>query len=117
MRELLLVATLMLAGCGASATGDDKQQDRDLDNDGVNVGEDCNDSDAAVHPGAEEVAYDGIVQDCDSADLADVDGDGHDARATGGQDCNDDDASVHPGADDVCGDGIDQDCGGSDLDC
>ena len=31
---------------------------------------DCDDSDASVHPGAEEVAGDGVDQDCDGADAA-----------------------------------------------
>ena len=30
---------------------------------------DCDDGEAAVYPGATEVAYDGVDQDCDGADL------------------------------------------------
>ena len=48
----------------------------DADEDGHAVDEDCDDSDATVYPGAEEVPYDGIDQDCDEEDLIDVDGDG-----------------------------------------
>ena len=70
---------------------------------------DCDDSDPDVYPGAPEVPYDGIDQDCDGYDLTDVDGDGHDSWVVGGDDCNDDDPDIHPGATELP-DGIDQDC-------
>jgi len=95
---------------------------RDADMDGFGVGQavelcgipfdgsdadgDCDDQDASVYPGAEEVLYDGIDQDCDGFDLDDVDGDG----ATGPEDCDDTDPERYPNAKDVPGDGIDQDC-------
>jgi hypothetical protein len=37
---------------------------------------DCNDSNAAVHPGADEIALDAIDQDCDGGDACDSDSDG-----------------------------------------
>lgn len=79
-------------------------------------GIDCDDSNAGIRPGADEVPYDGIDQDCDGADLCDVDGDGFDAMdaACGGDDCDDNDASVYPGAPEVLDDTIDQDCDGFD---
>jgi len=84
-------------------------------------GQDCDESDPLAYPGAAEIPYDGIDQDCDTFDLCDVDGDGHNATegACGGDDCNDDDATVHPGATDIPGDGVDQDCVGGDepADC
>ena len=88
----------------------------DLDGDGVtDCDGDCDDTDASIHPGAQEVPYDGVDQDCDGSDLDDVDGDGY-PGGPGGTDCDDGDASVHPNAKEVPYDGIDQDCDGSDLD-
>ncbi len=76
--------------------------------------EDCNDDDPTSYPGAVEIPYDGIDQDCDGEDLVDVDGDGYFSTERGGDDCDDDDASVNPGAPDTTTDGIDQDCDGVD---
>lgn len=57
---------------------------------------DCDDQLALAYPGAAEVAYDGIDQDCSGADLVDVDGDGWAATQAGGTDCDDDDAQISP---------------------
>ncbi|MEC8425048.1 MAG: MopE-related protein, partial [Myxococcota bacterium] len=101
---------------------------------------DCDDTSAAIHPGAPEVCNGGVDDDCDGyADDADVDvdldtgttwyadddgdsyGDATDATracvqpsATVGDatDCDDDDAGVHPGAVEVCNGGVDDDCNG-----
>jgi len=95
---------------------------------------DCDDGDAGINPGQDEVC-DGVDQDCDGAaddsaiDMsiyyADGDGDGYgDASVetwscdtpsgyvTDASDCDDADADVHPGQDEVC-DGVDQDCDGT----
>ncbi|MFN7146799.1 MAG: putative metal-binding motif-containing protein [Myxococcota bacterium] len=76
---------------------------------------DCDDTDAAVNPGAAEVPYDGIDNDCAVGTRDDdLDDDGFDQA----EDCDDDDAAVNPGAEDVCDDGIDNNCSGViDEDC
>jgi parallel beta-helix repeat protein len=96
---------------------------------------DCNDSDAAVHPEADEVC-DGIDNDCDGfiddtdPDVidqviwyADVDGDGYgdpaitisacfqpEGYVSNNEDCDDTNENIHPGAE-ICN-GIDDDCDG-----
>lgn len=41
----------------------------DADGDGYSVGADCDDADPNIYPGAEEIARDGIDQDCNGYDL------------------------------------------------
>ena len=41
---------------------------RDQDGDGSSLAKDCDDRDGAVHPGAEDIASDGIDQDCSGTD-------------------------------------------------
>ena len=49
----------------------------------------------------EEIAYDGLDNDCSEGDLRDYDGDGYDSVLVGGDDCDDNDSSVYPGAEDA----------------
>jgi hypothetical protein len=76
---------------------------------------DCDESDAAVNPAADDVWYDGIDADCDDADDFDADGDGHASDAYGGDDCDDADVARSPEAVEVPGDERDQDCDGTEL--
>ncbi len=93
--------------------------EQDWDQDGFDAieygGADCNDQRSDVYPGAPEVPYDGIDQDCSGEDLVDVDGDGQAATEAGGEDCNDAAATVYLGAAETPYDGVDQDCDGSDT--
>ena len=79
---------------------------------------DCDDTDPASYPGATEVPYDTVDQDCDGSDLCDVDLDGFDSvECTDGDDCDDEDEDIHVGAEEYYYDGVDQDCDeGSDYD-
>ncbi len=90
-RTLLLVVLGLLACCGTP---------RD------------DDTSATCEPEL-EFPYDGVDQDCDGADLTDVDGDGWDASEVGGGDCDDADPAIHPDAEEIWYDGIDQDCDGA----
>ncbi len=95
----------------------------DVDGDGYDGleagGDDCNDDDPDIHPGADDEWYDGEDSNCDGADDYDQDGDGYqtalynDEVAGGGGDCQDNNPTMHPYADDEWYDGIDSDCDGS----
>ncbi len=85
----------------------------DADCDGVLDADDCEPDNPLAYPGAAEIPYDGVDNDCaGDGDLVDVDGDGHAAERAGGDDCNDGNPTAFPGAEELCYDGIDQDCDG-----
>ena len=124
---------MLLLGCGDKST--DSGED-DADHDGYLASvDDCDDEDAAVHPGADEYCNnddddcDGTIDE-DAVDAttwamdADLDGYG-DADAplsrcnglTGAvenaEDCDDSRADIYPGApEDLCIEAVDQDCDG-----
>lgn len=90
---------------------------------------DCNDNNAAVHPGAAEVCTDKFDNDCDGlVDVADpnavacpapcTDSDGDGFAMNGGTcgpvDCNDNSRMINPGMTDIANNGIDENCDGVD---
>ena len=90
----------------------------DMDCDGYNTEEDCDDNDASVNPRAEDIWYDEVDQNCD--ELSDYDQDQDGIRAI--HDCDDTDDSLLARSDDDDCDGIpnEQDCEGdapNDMDC
>jgi hypothetical protein len=133
MLRLTLFLLPLAAGCGSSWGL------RDEDGDGRTILEgdcfDAPDGGGDVGPGAAEIWYDGIDQNCDGASDYDKDGDGFESVAHGGVDCWDDPdvvpegfdalngfpaltaASVFPDSTDISYDGIDANCDGlSDFD-
>jgi hypothetical protein len=91
------------------ADGGGDGADPDSDGDGITDSNDCDPDDPTVYPGADEVPYDGIDQDCFRGDLNDLDVDGYPGAEAGGPDCDDTDPAINPGVEDL-GDGIDNDC-------
>jgi hypothetical protein len=142
--SLLLLAGCLMA-CGPlvpTPSDDDDTTDQpspspctDVDGDGYCADtDDCDDTRAAVNPGASEVCNDGIDNDCDSNmdcdDTADCDADpacagptesdcanGIDDDGDGDMDCDDIDCAGDPACfESDCDNGIDDD-GDGDMDC
>ncbi len=96
-------------------------------------GDDCNDNDSTINPMAEEIAADGVDNNCDAIEWCyeDLDGDGFGTQnmleliddgsgilncssingmSSNWDDCDDIDSFVNPDATEVCDGGIDNDC-------
>ena len=93
--------------------------DIDNDNDGFTENQgDCDDFNNTIYPGANEVADNGIDEDCDGQDEVstsdnDVDND-NDGFTENQGDCDDFNNTVHPGASEIPDNGVDEDCDGVD---
>lgn len=73
---------------------------------------DCNDGDDEIKPGAGEIWYDAVDQDCAGDDDFDQDADGFSSDGHGGTDCDDVDPVIFPGSVETLGDFADGDCDG-----
>ncbi len=103
----------------------------------TDVTTDCDDTNAAAHPGASEIVGDQIDESCDGGEICynDDDNDNY-LDATGDTivssdadcidsyegtntdlttDCDDANAGIHPGASEITGDSIDEDCNGGEI--
>lgn len=143
-----LVARAFAGECAVDADGDGAAGAELVDDGGdgcggagerpaAEAGADCDDADAAVHPGAVEVVGDTVDDDCDGAVIcfADRDGDGWRTDApdpgwnvdldcddvgealasTPFPDCDDGDPATWPGAPEIVADDFDEDCDGAEL--
>jgi hypothetical protein len=82
----------------------------DDDGDGYSEYEnDCDDSNPAVSPDAEETPGDGIDNDCNGITDADLDGDNYTVEMG---DCDDSDWLINPASSENCVDEVDNDCDG-----
>lgn len=105
----------------ADADSDTDTDPNDADGDGYPLEEDCDDGDAAIHPGASETCDDGVDQDCDLLiDCGDTDcwsepwcedcHDGTDDDGDGLIDCEDGDCAGTAYCEELdCADGLDSD--------
>ena len=130
--SVLFVSGFLVSCGGGGGSSPDKCTDADKDGYYAKTSGcqqavyDCNDKSAAIHPGAVEVAGNGIDENCDGKDEAsdsctDADNDGAFAKSTTCTqepvDCDDTNPAIKPGATEVCGNGKDEDCDGADAKC
>ena len=80
----------------------------DADGDGVRRPADCDDTSPGIHPGAVDVAENGVDEDCSGTDAVNSDRDGDGTPRP--QDCDDTNAAIRPGAREVIGNRVDENC-------
>ncbi|HJZ88904.1 MAG TPA: putative metal-binding motif-containing protein, partial [Polyangia bacterium] len=96
---------------GGIALGSRSDHDCDGYKNFASGGNDCDDEDPNVHPGAPEICGNGKDDNCNGVVDEDVDMDQDGYTTCTGHDCDDSDPTVHPGAPEIC-DGKDNDCDG-----
>jgi hypothetical protein len=82
----------------------------DADGDSYRVGEDCNDFNDDINPGAVDHPENGIDENCDGKDEVNLDRDRDGVLRP--QDCNDADPNINPGRLEVLGNAVDENCDG-----
>jgi hypothetical protein len=80
----------------------------DADGDGVRHPADCDDTNPGIHPGAVDVAENGVDEDCSGTDTINTDRDFDGTPRP--QDCDDTNAAIRPGAAEVIGNKVDENC-------
>jgi len=119
----LLLASILLSGCNWVTQKNFEQRSDELDDDGDGFTRDgggdsalvdCDDANSEIHPGADEVWYDGVDSDCAGDDDFDQDGDGQQSQTEAdGTDCDDTNPTIFLDAPDAWYDGVDSDCAGN----
>jgi hypothetical protein len=89
----------------------DFKADLDLDNDGANRPQDCDDRNAGVRPGLPEALNNDVDENCDSVKEFDRDGDGSRVPGNPG-DCDDGNPARSPLNPEVAGNAVDENCDG-----
>ena len=85
----------------------------DVDQDGFDIFEDCDDMNELINPDAVEIVYNGIDDDCNMITLDDdLDQDGYDLA----DDCDDTNELINSDAIEIVYNGIDDDCNSTTLD-
>jgi Putative metal-binding motif len=98
---------------GAFTLTTDFEEDVDIDNDRNArrpFGNDCDDNNPNIHPGAVDIPDNAIDEDCDGALGVNLDRDGDGINRP--QDCNDNNKKIRPGVPEVRGNRVDENCDG-----